>query len=72
MLLDQNLCSHEEVKYILNQMDGGIKTILTIKKVWPINTRIKLLSALVLSHLHYSAALLSSISKTLIISLKNN
>ena len=64
--LDQNHCFQEEFKSILKKMACGIKTISGIKKGLPIKTRIKLLSVPVLSHLHYSATLLSGISKKLI------
>ena len=49
-------------------MAFGIKTISALEKGLLIINRIKLLSALVLSHLHSSATLLSGISKNLIIS----
>ena len=51
-------------------MDCGIKTISSIKKNLPIKRRNKLLNTLVLSHLYYSATLLSGISKNLVVSLE--
>ena len=63
LFLDQNLCFQEEVKSILKKMACVIKTILANEKGLVIKTRIILLSALVLSHLHYSATLFSGISK---------
>ena len=49
-------------------MACGIKTISAIKKGLRIKTRIKLLNALVLSHLHYSATSLRVVSENLITS----
>ena len=53
--LDQNLNFQDEVKYILRKMATGIKTLYAIRDIFPTATRLLLLNALVLSHLHYSS-----------------
>ena len=50
-------------------MACGIKTLQSIKKTLPVKTRVLIMKALVISHLHYSAILLSGISANLMISL---
>ena len=68
--LDQNLKFQDEVKNILRKMATGIKTLYAIRDIFPIATRLLLLNALVLSHLHYSAILLTGISENLITTLE--
>lgn len=65
VMLDKHLTFQDEVKNILRKMARGIKTLNAIKNNFPIATRITLMNALVFSHLHYSAILLSGISNQL-------
>ena len=51
-------------------MATGIKTLYAIRDVFPTATRLLLLNALVLSHLDYSAILLTGISENLITTLE--
>ena len=71
---DLNLKVQDEVKNILTsgirKMATGIKTLYGIRDTFPIATRLFLLNALVLSHLHYSAILLTGITKNLITTLE--
>ena len=62
VMLDKHLTFQDEVKNILRKMARGIKTLNAIKNNFPIATRITLMNALVFSHLHYSAVLLSGLS----------
>ena len=48
----------------------GIKTLNVIKAPFSIKTRLLLMNALVVSHLHYSSIVINSISKQLITSLE--
>ena len=41
----------------------GIKTILKLRNVIPLQSRLRQLESLVLSHLHYSAVLFCALSK---------
>ena len=68
--LDQNLDFQDEVKNILRKMATGIKKLYAIRDIFPTATRLILLNALVLSHLHYSSILLSGISENLITTLE--
>ena len=68
--LDQTLKFQDEVKNILRKMATGIKTFYAIRDTFPIATRLLLLNALVLSHLHYSAILLTGITENLITTLE--
>ena len=63
--LDQNMNFQDEVKNILRKMATGIKTLYAIRDIFPTATRLCLLNALVLSHLHYSSILLTSVSENL-------
>ena len=58
------------MKNILRQMATGIKALYTTRDIFPIATRLLLLNALVLSHLHHSAILLTGISENLITTLE--
>ena len=51
-------------------MATGIKTLYAIRDIFPTSTRLLLLNALVLSHLHYSSILLTGISENLITTLE--
>ena len=68
--LDQNLNFQDEVKNILRKMATGIKTLYAIRDIFPTATRLLLLDALVLSHLHYSSILLTGISENLVTTLE--
>ena len=59
-----------EIKNILRKMATGIKVIYNLQNIFPENTKLLLLNALVISHLHYSAILLSGIRENLITTLK--
>ena len=68
--LAQNLSFQEEVKHILRNMACGIKTLYSIREYLPELTRLLLLNALVISHLHYPSFLLNGISQNLITTLE--
>ena len=68
--LDKHLTYQSEVKQILKKMATGIKTIYVIRNFITENTRILLLHALVLSHLQYSAILLTGITSELLCTLQ--
>ena len=68
--LDQSLNFQEEVKNILRKMAMGIKTLNVIKHPFPVSTRILLMNALILSHLHYSSVVIQGISNNLTVSLE--
>ena len=70
VVLDQFLTFQDEIKNILRKMSCGIKTLQSIKKPLPVKTRLLIMHALVISHLHYPAILLSGISANLMISLE--
>ena len=48
----------------------GIKSLYSVRDIFPQKTRKLLLNALVVSHLHYSAILLSGISENLLTTLE--
>ena len=70
VVLDQFLTFQDEIKNILRKMACGIKILQSIKKPLPVKTRLLIMHALVISHLHYPAVLLSGISANLMISLE--
>ena len=63
--LDQNLTFQDEVKNNLLKMSCGIKCLYSIRDLFPEKTRLMLLNALVVSHLQYSAILLTGITDNL-------
>ena len=67
---DQNLNYQIEIKTMLRKMALGIKSLYSEQDIFPQKTRKLLLSALVVSHLIYSAILLSGISENLLTTLK--
>ena len=67
---DQNLNYQIEIKNILRKMALGIKSLYPVRDIFPQKTRKLLLNALVVSHLHYSAILLSGISENLLTTLE--
>ena len=68
--LDQFLTFKSEVKNLLRKMACGIKIIQSIKIPLTIKNQLLLMNALVISHLHYPAILLSSLTWNLTISLE--
>ena len=70
VVLDQFLNFQDEIKNILRKTACGIKTLQSIKKPLPVKTRLLIMHALVISHLHYPAILLSGTSANLMISLE--
>ena len=62
VVFDQFFTFQDEIKNILRKMACGIKTLQSIKKPLPVKTRLLIMHALVISHLHYPAILLSGIS----------
>ena len=70
VFLDQNLNYQNEVKNILKKMACGIKTLYALRESFPQKTLILLMNALVISHVNYSAILLSGISDNLITTLE--
>ena len=67
--IDQNLTFQREVKKVLRKLACGIKTLNAIKNTFNINTRLIIMNALVLSHLHCSSIILNSITQNLVASL---
>ena len=61
--LDQNLNYQIEIKNILRKMALGIKSMYSFRDIFPQKTRKLFLNALVVSHLHYLAILISGISE---------
>ena len=70
MYLDRNLTFQEEVKHVPRKIACGIKTIVSIRNYFPMKTRLLLLNALVICHLHYPAILLNGISENLMTTLE--
>ena len=66
VFLDRNLTYQDEVKNLLMKMACGIKTIYSVRDLFPEKTRFLLLNALVISHLHYSSVLLNGITENLL------
>ena len=65
--IDRNLTFQHEVKHLLRKKACGIKTLNAIKSPFNIKTRLLLMNALVLSHLHYSSVIINSISQSVLI-----
>ena len=63
VILYKKLLYQQEVKQILSKIAQGIKTLYVLRNVVPYHLRKILLNSLVISHLQYSAVLLSSLSK---------
>ena len=70
IFLDQNLTFQDEVKSILQKMSCGIKCLYSLRDLFPEKTRLMLLNALVVSHLQYSAILLTGITENLMTTLE--
>ena len=59
--LDRNLTFQNEIKNFLCKMATGFKVLFNLKNIFPEKTKLFLLNALLISHLHYSAILLGGI-----------
>ena len=70
VVLDQFPTFQDEIKKILRKLACEIKTLQSIKKSLPVKTRLLIMNALVISHLHYPAILLNGISANLMVSLE--
>ena len=68
--MDQNLTYQDEVKNLLVKIACGIKTIHSVRDLFPEKTRFLLLHALVISHLHYSSVLLNGVTENLLTTLE--
>ena len=66
VIIDSKLKFDGEVKKNLQRMACGIKVLNTLNKSLLEKTKILLLNALVISHLHYSALNLIGLQKSLI------
>ena len=71
VFLNQNLTYQNEVKNLLMKMACGIKTIYSVRDLFPEKSRFLLLNALVISHLHYSLVLLNGITENLLTTFEN-
>ena len=71
VILDKKLFYQLQVKQILSKMAQGLKTLYVLRNVVPYHMRKILLNSLVISHLQYSAVLLSFISKNHLTTLQN-
>ena len=72
VIIDSKLKFDGEVKKILQRMACGIKFLNTLSKSLPEKTRVLLLNAIVISHLHYSALILIGLEKSLLTTLEIN
>ena len=64
------LAFQSEVKFLLKKMAREIKTIYTVRNSLPGSSLKLILNALVLRHLHYSAVVIQSIGKHLLVSIE--
>ena len=71
VIIDSKLKFDGEGK-ILQRMACGIKVLNTLSKSLPEKTKVLLLNAIVISHLHYSALILIGLQKTLLTTLEKN
>ena len=70
VIIDRKLKFDGEVKKILQRMAGGIKILNTLSKSLPEKTKVLLVNAMVISHLHYSALILIGLQKSLLTTLE--
>ena len=70
VIIDSKLKFDGEVKKILQRMACGIKVLNTLSKSLPEKTKVLLLNAIVISHLHYSALILIGLQKSLLTTLE--
>ena len=70
VIIESKLKFDGEVKKILQRMACGIKVLNTLSKSLPEKTKVLLLNAIVISHLHYSALILISLQKSLLTTLE--
>ena len=66
VIMDNKFRYDSHVKQILSKMAQGIRAIYTLRNPLPLHLRLSILNTLVLSHIQYSAILLSTISNNLI------
>ena len=70
VIIDSKLKFDGEVKKILQRMACGIKVLNTLSKSLPEKTKVLLLNAIVISHLHYSALILIGLQKSILTTLE--
>ena len=70
VIIDSKLKFDGEVKKILQRMACGIKVLNILSKSLPEKTKVLLLNAIVISHLHYSALILIGLQKSLLTTLE--
>ena len=70
VIIDSKLKFDGEVKKILQRMACGIKVLNTLSKSLPEKTKVLLLNAIVISHIHYSALILTGLQKSLLTTLE--
>ena len=64
VIIDSKVKFDGEVKKILQRMTCGVKNLNTLSKSIPEKTKVLLLNAIVISHLHYSALILIGLQKS--------
>ena len=69
-IIDTKLKFNGELEKILQSMACGIKVLNTLSKSLPEKTKLLLLNAIVISHLHYSALILIGLQKSLLTTLE--
>ena len=70
VIIDSKIKFDGEVKKILQRTACGIKVLNTLSKSLPEKTKILLLNAIVISHLHYCALILIGLQKLLLTTLE--
>ena len=70
VIIDSKLKFDGEVKKILQRMTCGIKVSNTLSKSLPEKTKVLIINAIVISHLHYSALILIGLQKSLLTTLE--
>ena len=70
VITDSKLKFDGEAKKIFQRMACGIKVLNTLSKSLPEKTKISILKAIVISHLHYSALILIRLQKLLLTTLE--
>ena len=70
VIIDSKLKYDGEVKKIRQRKACGRKVLNTLSKSLPEKTKVLLLNAIVISHLHYSALILIGLQKSLLITLE--
>ena len=70
VIIDSKLKFGGEVKKILQRMARGKKVLNTLSKSLPEKTKVLLLNAILINHLHYSALILIGLQKSLLTTLE--